>query len=98
MGYRFRPYHDPCPTCNGEITVQLGLPPLMERQTDFYELIMCLGCGATGIAWWLGAERTAIAIDGSEWDEPSTAILILRRILEERAAMAREDRTRDFLQ
>ena len=59
---------------------------------------MCLGCGATGIAWWLGAERTAIAIDGSEWDEPSTAILILRRILEERAAMAREDRSWDFLQ
>jgi hypothetical protein len=97
-GYRFRPHHEPCTTCNGEITVQLGLPPLMERQTDFYELTMCLGCGATGIAWWLGAERTAITIDGSEWAEPSTAILILRRILEERAAMAREDRSSDFLQ
>jgi hypothetical protein len=57
----------------------------------------CLSCGATGVAWWLGAERTAIAMDGSEWDEPSTAVLILKRVLEERGAMAAEARPRDFL-
>jgi hypothetical protein len=56
-----------------------------------------MSCGTTGIAWWLGAERVAIAMHGDEWNEPSTAVLILKRVLEERAGMAREDRRWDFL-
>lgn len=94
-GYRWRPYHEVCPDCTSEVTVQLDLSPSMERQTDPYEIVLCLTCGATGMAWWLG-ERTAIAIDGSEWDELSTAVLILKRVLEERAAMARERWSWDF--
>ena len=78
------------------MTIQLGLPPHFERQSDPYEVFSVLSCGATAMAWWLGGERTAIAMDGSEWHEPITAILILKRILEERGAMAREDRTREF--
>ena len=96
-GFIWRPHHEVCPDCDGEITTQLRLPPLFERQTDPYEIGLCLACGATGVAWWLGAERTAIAMDGSEWDEPSTAVLILKRVLEERGAMIDEARPRDFL-
>jgi hypothetical protein len=96
-GFIWRPHHEVCPDCDGEITTQLRLPPLFERQTDPYEIGLCLACGATGVAWWLGGERTAIAMDGSEWDEPSTAVLILKRVLEERGAMIDEARPRDFL-
>jgi hypothetical protein len=96
-GYQWRPYHQVCPDCTSEVTVQLGLSPSIQRQTDPYEIVLCLTCGATGIAWWLG-ERVAIAMHGDEWNEPSTAVLILKRVLEERAAMAREDRGWDFLQ
>ncbi len=97
-GYRWLPHHETCPACEGEITVRLGLPPLVERQTDFYQLVMCLGCGTANIAWWMAGERVAIAIEGGEWNEPSTAVLILKRVLEERAAMACEGWTWDFLQ
>jgi hypothetical protein len=62
----------------------------MERQTDPYEILLCLTCGSTGIAWYIHGERVAIAMDGSEWDEPSTAVLILKRVLEERAAIGPE--------
>lgn len=96
-GFIWRPHHEVCPECAGEMTVQLGLPPHMERQSDPYEILLCLSCGATGVAWWLGAERTAIAMDGSEWDDPSTAVLILKRVLEERGAMAAEARPPDLL-
>ncbi len=94
-GYQWRPYHEVCPDCASEVTVQLGLSPSVERQTDPYEIVLCLSCGATGIAWWLG-ERTAIAIAGIEWNEPSTAVLILKHVLHERAEMARENRGWDF--
>jgi hypothetical protein len=96
-GFLWRPHHEVCPNCDGEVTAQLALPPLMERQTDPYQVVLCLACGATGIAWWLG-ERVAIAIHGGEWKEPSTAVVILKRVLEERAAMAREDRSWDTLE
>lgn len=96
-GYTWRPHHEVCPDCEGEVTAQLALSPLMERQTDPYQVILCLTCGATGIAWWLG-EQVAIAIHGDEWNEPSTAVVILKRVLEERAAMAREDRSWDSFQ
>jgi hypothetical protein len=96
-GFIWRPHHEVCFDCEGELTAQLALPPLMERQTDPYQVVLCLKCGATGIAWWLG-EQVAIAVHGDEWNEPSTAVLILKRVLEERAAMARGDRTWDFLQ
>jgi hypothetical protein len=69
----------------------------MERQSDPYEVLLCLTCGSTGVAWYINGERVAIAMDGSEWDEPSTAVLILKRVLEERGAMADEARPRDFL-
>ena len=91
----WRPCPEVCPDCTGEITVELGLPPLMERQTDPYQVVLCLTCGATGITWWLG-EQVAIAMHGDDWNEPSTAVLILKRVLEERAAMLREPRTWDF--
>jgi hypothetical protein len=58
---------------------------------------MCLACGATGIAWWLGGEKVAIAIEGNEWNEATTAVLILKRVLEERAARTCEGWTWDFL-
>jgi hypothetical protein len=95
-GFIWRPCPEVCPDCTGEITVQLRLPPLTERHNDPYQVLMCLTCGALGLAWWLGGERTAIAIDGREWSEPSTAVLILRRVLEERAARTREGWTWDF--
>ena len=94
-GFIWRPYHEVCPDCASEVTVQLGLSPSIERQTDPYEIVLCLTCGATGMAWWLG-ERTAIAIGGNEWNEPSTAVLILKHVLQERAVMAREKRGWDF--
>jgi len=94
-GFVWRPYHEPCPTCDGEMTVQLGLPPLPERENDPYQVLLCLTCGATGMAWWLG-ERVTIAIDGDEWNEQSTAVLILKRVVEERAAMASEGWKWDF--
>lgn len=97
FGFIWHPFHEVCPDCAGEMTLQLGLPPHMERQSDPYEILLCLSCGATGVAWWLGGERTSIAMDGSEWDEPSTAVLIVKRVLEERGAMAAEARARDFL-
>lgn len=93
-GYIWRPHHEVCSDCEGELTAQLALPPLIERQTDFYQLGMCLTCGATGMTWWR-RERVAIAMHGDEWYEPSMAVVILKRVLEERAAMAREDRSWD---
>ncbi len=78
--------------------MQLGLPPLIERQNDPYQVVLCLTCGTANIAWWMAGERVAIAIEGSEWNEPSTAVLILKRVLEERAAMTRDGQTWDFLQ
>jgi len=98
FGSIWRPFHEVCPDCAGEMTVQLGLPPHLERQSDPYEILLCLTCGATGIAWWLGAEQMAIAMHGDEWNEPSTAVIILKRVLEARAAMARDGQTWDFLQ
>jgi hypothetical protein len=95
-GFTWFPAHETCPSCSGEITVQLGLPPITDRHNDPYQVLICLTCGATGMAWWLGGERTAIAIESSEWNEPSTAVLILRRVLEERAARTREGWTWDF--
>ena len=95
-GFIWRPCPQVCPDCAGEITVQLGLPPLVERQTDPYEVLMCLTCGATGMAWWLTGERTTIALEGSEWNEPSATVLILRRVLEERTVRTREGSTWDF--
>jgi hypothetical protein len=49
------------------------------------------------MAWWLGGEKVAIAIEGNEWNEPAAAVLILRRVLEERAAGTCEGWTWDFL-
>ena len=63
-GYTWRSHHQVCPDCAGEVTAQLALPPLMERQTDPYQVVLCLTCGATGMAWWLG-EQVAIAIHGT---------------------------------
>jgi hypothetical protein len=96
-GYQWRPHHEVCPDCSGEITVQLSLPPLYERQGDPYQVVICLTCGTANIAWWMSGERVAIVIDGDEWNEPGTALLILKRVLEERAARASEGRTWDFL-
>jgi len=96
-GFVWFPANEVCPACHSEVTAQLALPVLMERQTDPYLVVLCLACGATGIVWWL-EERVAIAILGEDWNEPSTAVLILKRVLEERAAMAREDRSWDSLQ
>jgi hypothetical protein len=99
QGFQWRPHHEVCPDCSGEITVHLGLPPLPDRQGDFHQLVICLGCGATGMAFWITGERVAIAMDGSEWSEPSTAVVILKRILQERAAMICEEGRRwDFPQ
>jgi hypothetical protein len=95
--YRWLSHDETCPDCDSEFTVQLGLPPLAERQNDPYQVVMCLACGATGIAWWLGGERVAIAIEGNEWSEPVTAVLILKHVLEERAARTCEGWTWDFL-
>lgn len=96
-GYRWLSHHATCPDCDSEFTVKLDLPPLAERQNDPYQVVMCLSCGATGIAWWLDGEKVAIAIEGSEWNEPATAVTILKRVLEERTARPREDWTWDFL-
>jgi hypothetical protein len=96
-GFIWRPFHEVCPDCAGDMTVQLALPPHMERQSDPYEILLCLTCGTTGVAWYTSGERVAIAMEGSEWDEPSTAVVILKRILEERATMAREGRSWDCL-
>src|SRR6202011_4548835 len=68
-GFTWRPFHEVCPDCAGELTVQLSLPPHMERQTDPYEILCCLGCGTTGLSWYINGERVAIAIEGSEWEE-----------------------------
>ena len=84
-GFMWRPHHEPCPACGGEVTVHLGLPPLAERQNDPYQVVLCLTCGTTGMAWWITGERVAIAIGGDEWNEPATALLILKHVLEERA-------------
>ena len=89
-GFIWRPCPEVCPDCSGEITVELRMPPLTERHNDPYQVLMCLTCGATGMAWWLGREHTAIAMEGSDWNEPSTAVLILKHVLEERAAMTRQ--------
>ncbi len=95
-GFVWRPCREVCADCTGEVTVQLGLPPLIQRHNDPYQVLMCLTCGATGVAWWLGGERISIAIDGSDWNESSNAALILKRVLEERAASGDEGRTWDF--
>ena len=95
-GYQWRPHHEVCPDCSGQITVQLGLPQLVGRQNDFYQVVICLTCGTANIAWWMTGERVAIVVDGDEWNEPATAVLILKRVLEERAASASEGRTWNF--
>jgi hypothetical protein len=95
-GFIWRSHHEACPACDGEITAQLGLPPLVERPSDPITVVLCLTCGVTRIAW-LSGERVAIAIQGSEWNEPSTALLILKRVLEERATRIREGWTWEFL-
>ena len=97
-GFGWLPHHETCPDCDGEITVQLGLPRLIERHTDPYQVVLCLTCGSTSMAWFLGGEQVSIAIEGSEWNEPATAVLILKRVLEERAARTCQDWTWDFLQ
>ena len=97
-GYCWIPHHETCPDCNGEITVQLELPRLIERQTDPYQVVTCLICGTTSMAWLLNGEQVSIAIEGSDWNEPATAVLILKRVLEERAANTCESWTWDFLQ
>jgi hypothetical protein len=94
--YRWLSHHETCPDCDSEFTVQLDLPPLAERQNDPYEVVMCLTRGTTGVAWWLGGEKVAIAIGGNEWNGPATAVLILKRVLEERAPRTCEDWTWDF--
>jgi hypothetical protein len=96
LGFIWRPFHEVCPDCAGEMTVQLALPPHIERQADPYEILLCLTCGTTGLAWYIAGERSAIVLDPNEWSEPSTAVVILKRVLEERAAMAREGSTWDF--
>lgn len=96
-GYRWLSHDETCPGCDGEVTVQLGLPPLAERQADPYQVVLCLTCSTTSMAWWLGGEKVAIAIEGNEWNEPATAVLILKRVLEERAARTCEGWTWDFL-
>ncbi len=40
-GFIWRPHHEVCPDCAGEITAQLALPLLMERQTDPYQVPLC---------------------------------------------------------
>lgn len=95
--YRWLSHHETCPDCDSEFTVRLSLPPLAKRQSDPYQVVMCLACGATGMAWWLAGEKVAIAIEGNEWNESATAVLILKRVLEERAARTCEGQTWDFL-
>jgi hypothetical protein len=46
----------------------------------------------------MNAERVILAISGEEWNEPVTAVLILKRVLEERVARTGEGATWDFLQ
>jgi hypothetical protein len=92
-GFTWRPFHEVCPDCAGEMTVQLALPPHMERQTDPYEILLCLTCGTTGLAWYINGERSAIVMDPDEWNEPSTSVVVLKRVMEERGAMAREGLT-----
>jgi hypothetical protein len=90
-GHRWCPHDEDCWTCGSELTTQLALHPLVERQSDPYLVALCLACGATVIAWWLG-ERVVLAVEGDEWNEPTTAILILKRVLEERTVQATEAR------
>jgi hypothetical protein len=87
-GFRWCAHHETCPACDSAITTQLGLPRLAERPGDPYEVLLCLTCGATTIAWWMFGERVAVALEGDEWNEPATALLILRRVLQERADLA----------
>jgi hypothetical protein len=95
-GYQWRSHHESCPSCGGEVTTQLALPPVVERQSDPYQVVLCLTCGTTSMAWWMTGERVAIAVEGDEWNEPVTALLILKRVLEERAARTSESWTWDF--
>jgi hypothetical protein len=95
-GFRWFPSREPCFACDGEITHQLPLPPLVGRDSDPYFVSMCLTCAATRIVWWVNGERIVLTIQGDAWTEPATAVLILKRVLEERATTTREGWTWDF--
>ena len=84
-GFRWCPAYENCTACGSELTSQLALPPLVERPTDPYLCFLCLGCGAAVVAWWMGGEHITLAISGEEWHEPTTALMVLKRTLEERA-------------
>jgi hypothetical protein len=84
-GFQWRAHHEVCSTCGSELTTQLGLPPLAERQNDPFLVTLCLSCGTTNVAWWRSGERIVLVIASSDWDEPTTAVTVLKRTLEQRA-------------
>jgi hypothetical protein len=95
-GFRWFPGREPCFACDCEITHQLPFPRLVERDSDPYFVSTCLVCAATMIVWWVNGERIVLAIQGDDWDEPSSAVLVLKHVFEERAAMAREGWSWEF--
>jgi len=90
-GFRWFPGRESCFACDGEITHQLPLPRLAERDSDPYFASMCLECAATMIVWWINGERIVHTIQGDDWNEPATAVVLLKHVLEERAALIRAD-------
>jgi hypothetical protein len=81
---RWRPV-DRCWDCAGNLSFKMTLPPDPDRPGDPYEVVLCIECGGTEIAFWIPPRLNRARTPGSAWDE---AILIqtLRRALRDRIA------------
>lgn len=85
LGYQWRPHHEGCWNCSGELVVTLDLPPQADRQADPHQVVLCLHCGDLVSFDRVLGDQTSLVVSGPQWDEPDLSIRLLRQAIHERA-------------
>ena len=83
-GLSWVPHSKACTACEGELISELRLPPMVERPSDPYQVVLCLQCGRTSASWWIDGERIVLSMDNDAWNDPSLSLRVLKQVLRER--------------
>lgn len=88
LGYRWRPYAEPCWECGHELASELRLPPTGARLIEPTQVVVCLSCGAVALTFWERGETATLSLKGGSWTDPPVQLLALSRALHERVYAA----------
>jgi len=93
--FNWKAADEACPDCQHELNLDLTLTPLYTppHTADPRFVRICLVCGATHLAFWVGRENLTLAMPGSAWNNPDAALCALRRSLEIRTRAAHDPGT-----